>query len=146
MFTTEASIFVNRPQQEVFDFVSNPANTHAWQDNMESLEWTSEGPVGVGSTQRAVTRFLGRDVDATVEFVTWDPPNQFGWKVASGPIPVEATSTFEARDNGTQLTMCAQVEAGGFFRIAEPLVKKQLEKQHETNMAALKSLLENGSA
>ena len=36
--------------------------------------------------------------------------------------------------------------AGGFFKLAEPLVKKQLDKQHDTNMTALKSLLENGSS
>ena len=61
MFSVEKSIFINRPQREVFDFESNPANAHKWETQVISVERSSEGPHGVGSTQRSVTRFLGRD-------------------------------------------------------------------------------------
>ena len=49
MFTIEKSIFINRPQQEVFDFTSDPANAHKWQSQVLSVEWSSESPHGVGS-------------------------------------------------------------------------------------------------
>jgi uncharacterized protein YndB with AHSA1/START domain len=32
------SVFINRPQQEVFDFLSNPANLSKWSSAFESAE------------------------------------------------------------------------------------------------------------
>ncbi len=40
MFTYEKSIFINRPQQEVFDFLYNPANDPQWRSSVESAEWS----------------------------------------------------------------------------------------------------------
>ena len=74
MIAFEKSIFINRPQQEVFDFVSNPANDPQWRSGAESAEWTSEGPVGVGSTYRSVDKLLGRKIEGTTEVTIWDPP------------------------------------------------------------------------
>jgi uncharacterized membrane protein len=145
MFTIEKSIFINRPQQEVFDFASEPANIHKWQGNFISAEWASEGQHGVGSTQRSVSRFLGRDIESTSQVTVWDPPNRHAFKVVSGPVPVEGDMKFETEGNGTKLTMSGQVEAGGFFKLTEGLVKKQLESQFVTNLEALKLLLEAGS-
>lgn len=145
MFTVEKTIFINRPQQEVFDYASDPANAHKWQSNIISMERTSAEPHGVGSTERWVSRFLGRDIETTVQVTLWDPPNKTKAKSVSGPIPVEAETKFEPEGNGTKLTMTGQVEASGFFKLAEGLVKKQLEKQFDTNLEALKLLLESGS-
>ena len=144
MFTFETTIFIERPQQEVFDFMSDPANSPKWQSNFVSSEWTSEGPAGVGSTQRSVSRFLGREIEATAEITVWDPPNQTGFKLLEGPVQLEATSRYESKGNGTQITLSGKGETGGFFKLTEGLVGKQLQKQLETNYSALKLLLEAG--
>ena len=144
MFTYDATTFINRPQQEVFDFVSNPANNPKWQGNFISAEWTSEGPVGVGSTQNSVGRFLGREFEATAEVTVWDPPNQVAFKLPKGPYPVEGTNIFESKENGTQVTQRGTGEPEGFFKMAEGKVGKQLQKQLEINLSALKLFLEAG--
>ena len=146
MFTFEKSLFINRPQQEVFDFVSNPANDSKWSSSTESSEWASEGPPGVGSTLRSVDKFLGRKIESTSEVTIWDPPNQLGYKMVSGPFPFEATIKLESKENGTQLTVAGKAEFGGFFKIAEGLVGKQAEMQFDADFDALKLLLEEGQA
>ena len=145
MFTIEKSIFINRPQQEVYDYTSDPANAHKWQSQILSVEWSSEGPHGVGSTQRAVARFLGRDIETTSQITVLDPPNQHGFKSVGGPIPIEGGMKFEPEGNGTKVTMGGQLEVGGFFKLAEGFVKRQLESQFVTNLEALKLLLESDS-
>ena len=145
MITFEMTKFINRPQQEVFDYVSNPANNTEWQSTIESSEWTSEGPAGVGSTQRVVARFLGRKIESTGDITVWDSPNQFSFKTSDGPIQIEATNRFETKENGTQVTISAKGEPGGFFKLAEGLAGKQFKKQMETNLSALKIIMENGS-
>jgi carbon monoxide dehydrogenase subunit G len=144
MVKFDTEVIINRSQQEIFDFVSNPANDNQWQGSNQSAEWTSERPVGVGSTQRSVARFLGRNIDSELEVTAWDPPNMYAFKAASGPIPFEATMEFEASESGTQVTMHGTAEAGGFFKIAEGLVGRQLQKQMKSDFAALKQLMEAG--
>jgi hypothetical protein len=87
---------------------------------------------------------LGRKIDNTNEVTVWDPPNQYAFKSISGPIPVEFTQKFAAKENGTQLTVNAKAELGGFFKLAEGLVEKQAEKQMDTDFSALKLVMEAG--
>ena len=102
MITYEKSIFINRPQQEVWDFITNPANNSQWEDSTEHAEWTSEDPPGVGSTYRAVGKIFGRKLDITSEITTWDPPNEHGHKATSGLFPLNVKMKFEPKENGTQ--------------------------------------------
>jgi carbon monoxide dehydrogenase subunit G len=144
MITFEKSIFINRPQQEVFDFVSNRANDSQWQSGGGSTEKTSEGLTGLGTTYRSTTNLIGRGIESTTEIISWDAPNELSEKTTSGPIPFEGKTTFSPKENGTQLTFSGQAELGGFFKMAEGLVGKQMEKQIDTDLNALKLLLEQG--
>jgi carbon monoxide dehydrogenase subunit G len=146
MIKFEKRYYIDRPKQEVFDFVTDPANDTKWRDSASSAEWISEGPVGVGSTQRSVDKFLGRKIELTTEVTAWDPPNKYGLKTLSGPVPTESTITFESEGSGTQLTINGQVEFGGFFKMTEGLVGKQVEKQLDTDFNGLKRVLEEGQA
>ena len=53
------SVFINRPQQHVFDFLSNPANLSKCSSDFESAEWTSADAPGIGSTYRVSANLLG---------------------------------------------------------------------------------------
>lgn len=47
------SVFINRSQQDVFDFLSDPANLSKWDSDFESAEWTSsDAPVSVHLIER----------------------------------------------------------------------------------------------
>ena len=137
--------FIGRPLQEVFDYATNPANSNNWQNSTLSSEWSSNGPVGVGSTIHSVSRMLGRDMEMDMEITEWNPPNLWGMKGSSGPMKFENTNKFEPKDGGTLLVQNFQGEVGGFFKVAESLAIKQLQKMVETDGKALKTLLEASS-
>ena len=60
-----------------------------------------------------------------------------------GPVPLEGVIGLETSgDLGTELTMDIEAEFGGFFKLAEGLVGKQLEKAMDTAFRALKLELE----
>jgi carbon monoxide dehydrogenase subunit G len=144
MVSFEVEKIINRSQQDIFDYVSNPANDVKWQGSAKSSEWVSEAPYGVGSQVHAVNRFMGRDIDSMLEITAWDPPGAYGQKSISGPIPFEINMQLEAQDEGTRLTIRGNAEAGGFFKLAEGLVGKQLQKQIEKDFETLKQVLESG--
>ena len=134
--------FIDRPPQEVFDYVTNPANASKWQSSTQSSEWSSNGSVGVGSTTHTVGRMLGRDMEMETEITEWDPPNLWGLKGNSGPMKFTNSNKFEPKDGGTLLVQYFQGEVGGFFKVAEGMAIKQLQKMIETDGQALKTLLE----
>ena len=142
MATFTVTTFINRPLQEVFDFMSNPANFAQWQSGTKSAKWASEGPVGVGSIFHSVGEMMGCEMKMDLEITQWSPPTVWGIKGKSGPMKFEAISKFESKDGGTQVTQTFEGEVGGFFSIAEGLAIKQLQKQIETDGNALKKLLE----
>ena len=143
MFKFEKTLLIERPQKEVFDFVTDLTNDPQWQSSIESVERTSQGSAGAGSTWRYTLKFLGRKIEAEIEMTSYDPPKQASVRSIGGPIPFENTYTFESKANGTQLTVSGQADIGGFFKLAEGLVGKQLEKQMEADANALKLRLES---
>ena len=144
MYTFEKTIIINLPQQEVFDYLTDPANDGKWRKTSVSSEWTSEGPVGVGSTQHSVDKFLGRNIESDSEITVWDPPNEYGWKSVGGPIPYELSMKFTPYGGGTQISFGGQAELGGFLKLAEGMAGKQMEKQMDDDFNNLKAVLEAG--
>lgn len=143
MNTFTVTTFIKRPQQEVFEFTTDPANSPKWQSGTKSARWSTEGPVGVGSVFQSVSKLLGREMKIDAEITHWDSPNLWGASVKNGPMKVQITNKFETLDGGTQMVQTFQGEVGGLFNIAEGLAVKQLQKQVETDSQALKTLLES---
>jgi hypothetical protein len=137
----EKSIQIDRLQQEIFDFVSDPANTSKWQDAIQTAEWTSVEPIGIGSTQYSISRLFGRIFVSLPEITLWDPPNQYIFK-NNNPFSIEDGMMLELKDYGTKVTMRGHAEPGVFFKLPEESFGKQMEKVFETNLEALKLSLE----
>lgn len=90
----------------------------------------------------SVVKFMGRQFESSAEVTEWDPPQHFGMKVDEGPVPFRLSMRIEAAGSGSQVTISGQAEVGTFFKLAEGLVGKQLQKQFETDLKAMKSKLE----
>ncbi len=143
MFKTRFSVSINRSREDVFDYVTDPANDAQWQRSCKGSQWASEGPHGVGSIKASVDKFLGRKIESTIEVTVWDRPNTFGLKVIEGPIPFQAVIGLEsAGESGTELTVDVEAEFRGFFKLVGGLVGKQLEKELNTDFNTLKLLME----
>jgi uncharacterized protein YndB with AHSA1/START domain len=143
MNTFTVTTMINRPVQEVFDFMTDPANNAKWQNGTESAKLITKGPLGVGSIIHSVGRMMGREFASDGEFTQWDPPHVWGIKSKSGPIKFEGTNKFESKDGCTLITQSFQGEVGGFLKMAEGLAIKQMQKQVEGDGQALKKLLES---
>ncbi len=143
MIKIELSIVINRPVAEVFAFATNPANNVKWQEGLVESRMASSGPMGVGAQVVDVRKFLGRDMDSKLEVTAFEPNKKFSEKVVSGPLKFEIMQTFEPSGDGTKVSLVAQGEPGGFFKLAEGMVQKQLRSQLEGDSQRLKKALES---
>jgi len=75
------SVLIDRSQQDVFNFLSNPVNFEQWMPLMQSAAWTSSGAPGVGTTGRGIMKMAGREMELLLEVTQWDAPNRMGFKI-----------------------------------------------------------------
>ena len=142
MISLELSIFIDRAPEDVFAFVFEPANAAKWQEGVVLAEFTSEGPLGMGSTWRNVSKMMGREIDMDFEVIDYDQPHRLCWKSISGPIQTKTCATFESQNGGTLITFSGEGAPRGFLRMAEGILRKRLENQFKGNANRLKALLE----
>ena len=141
MIRIQASVTINRPLEEVFRFMTDNQNALQWQSGLLEARVTND-VVGIGKTWVDVVQFLGRRIEIASELTEFEPLRMVGFKSTSGPIPLEGRYVFEPDGEGTKVTFTMQGEAGGFFKLAEPIVARATQRQWETNLANLKDLLE----
>ncbi len=142
MIKVEGTVVINRPIEEVFAFLVNPDNTSLWQGAVLESKQTSEGPLGVGAKGQVTSQFLGRRSETTWEITEYELNRKAALKSTSGPVPYNQSATLESVDEGTKVTLVAEYEVGGFFKLAEPIVDRMVQRQAETDFAILKELME----
>ena len=111
MIHVSHSIDIRRSPEDVFAYVTDPANLHTWQD-AEEIEQLTPGPVRPGTRFREVHKALGRRRTEITEVVLFDHGRRFGIRVVDGP-PVDGRWDFEAIDGGTRVTMTPQPRLPG---------------------------------
>lgn len=139
------SIHINRPREDVFDFLSDPANLSKWNSVMDSAEWTSSDAARAGSTYRVVAKMPGGKKKGLFEITQWDPPQRYGYRSREIAFPfesIESTITLAPQDGGTQLTFEAQFALSGLLSLVEGMFVKMAEKGDGANLATAKRLLE----
>ncbi len=142
MINIEESIIINRPIEEVFAFVADQTNGPQWQDGLLEVRRITDGPVGVGTRHTVVRKFLGRRLELTNEYVRYEPNKEISF-TGGGMSRFEVSYLTEATPEGTRLTCRMQMEQGGLFGLAEPLIAGSLKRAFEANFRNIKALLEN---
>lgn len=138
----EASVVISRPVEEVFAFSTDAEKIAMWAGPVTEAKQTSDGPLGVGSTSTRVTQMLGRRIEHDYEVTEYEPNVRYSAKTTSGALPIEEHLSFEAVEGGTKVTVAGDVDATGFFKLAEPIVNRIIKRQVEHDVKTLKDLLE----
>lgn len=84
-----ATRHINQPADVVFKFVADASNNPLWQSGMKSCTWTSEPPVGVGSTYEQHARFMGKSVRSTFVVTVFELGRRVTIKSVESTFPIE---------------------------------------------------------
>jgi uncharacterized protein YndB with AHSA1/START domain len=138
----EESIFIERPIEEVFAYLTDLECAPEWQTNVLFLQLESPGGLRVGARLIELRKFLGRKLESVVEVTEYDPPHRYTTKVQSGPIPFEISNAFSGSGGGTRIDAVVEGEPGRFFGLVEWRVVKAVERELWNSLATLKDILE----
>ena len=142
MIKVETEVVINRPSDEVFAYISNFENNPRWQSGMVEARFTTDGPLHVGSTYDQVTTFLGRRIESTFEVLEYVPNHMVKASTTSGSFPITFARIVEAHSDGTRVKAIIEGDASGFFKLAEPLLKRMVQRSVEADYRNLKAVTE----
>jgi hypothetical protein len=144
MSKIERSIVIERPVQEVFEFIHDPSKDAMWQTTLVTSEPQTGGPLRPGAQVRETRRFLGLNVGTTREVTAFSPPTGSSFRSLSGPVPFAGGYTLASAGGATKLTARGEIDGHGFFKLAEPVFARMAARELETSLGHLKDLLEAG--
>ncbi len=144
MATYKHTVEIERPPEEVFAFVTQPANYQRWQPSLIEVRPHFRGPLRVGSEATEVRRFLDREVETTWTCVEHEPCSRSAIASEDGPVPFQGTFILEPSEHGTCFTWIVETR-GTASRVGGPVVGRATKRELATSSRRLKQLLEGRS-
>ena len=142
MIAFETGVRIERPLEEVFDYVSDPGNFPRWNSAVQTVRKTSAGENGAGATYSMERRLpTGRAV-TELEIVAREPSRAFAIRTTSGPTPFVYHYRFTSEDGETLLELSAEVELHGAAAVVPQLARRTVRNGVDDTLATLKSILE----
>ena len=144
-----STIDVDRPQDEVFAYVTDPTRFAEWQDGVVG------GSIEDGATRsrrsKCVTtrRIGGAERQSTSEITKLDPPTSWAVHGIDGPIRAIVNVTVEPLDGSAQsrVTIELDFEGHGIGKLLVPLVvRRQARHEMPANCRRLKQRIETTPA
>ena len=138
----ETEVVISRPVDEVLAFITDVASFTRWSANTVEAVQTSEGPVGVGTTCRIVSRAMGRTMAHELEVTDYRPGERYTVRSTSGPFPMTVSYTAEEVPEGARLHAVSEADLAGPMGLAGAVMRGRVQRQFETDHLNLKRLLE----
>jgi Polyketide cyclase / dehydrase and lipid transport len=133
---------IARPRGDVAAFAMDPANDTRWILALRSARKLTEGETGPGTQVERVASFLGRRLVYVNEIVALEPGRRLEMRSIRAPFPMTVVYEFEDAAEGTLARIRAGGDAGGFYRLARPVLAAAVRRGIARDLAALKRLLE----
>jgi uncharacterized membrane protein len=139
----EESIEINKPPEEVFDYVSDVGNFPQWMAHTLEVRKDTAGPPQQGDRFTVAIKSVGRRFETPYERTSYKPNRRYTDRAVGGPIPNQRWNyTFEEVPGGTRLSRAVEAESGGILKLLEPLQKRAVKRQLRKDLQSLKDLLE----
>jgi len=139
----EHNVFINRPVEEIFTYMSNLENLADWSGFVISARKISSGETLVGTTVQCTVRILGRGFDTAYEIVECKPNRYFSYKSIMGFASSFTYIRFEPLDSGTNVLAEIMLHfVGGYLGFDETRIINLVSRQIANDLLTLKDLLE----
>ena len=139
----ELTEVIARPPGEVFALLTDPERVPLWLPEVVRQERLTEGPTGVGTRLRETRRVMGREAQAELEVVAYEPPARYAVRTHQSGAETTYTYTLRPEDGATRVRLVADVRAAaGWRRLSALLLSAVLKRQDKEHLAKLKAAVE----
>jgi uncharacterized protein YndB with AHSA1/START domain len=145
MSAITTTIEVNRPAEDVFAYVTNPAHFVEWQHGVLSGHMDGDAPHVVGDRCQTTRKIGGTERSVTSEITHIDPPNTWGVRAIDGAIRAIVDVTVNPLQEGRRSRVQIDLDftGHGIGKLLVPLfVRPSARKEMPENLNRLKQRLE----
>ncbi len=141
----KAEVVINRSRNEVAGYAMNPDNDPVWISGITEARMLTDPPVGQGTQVERIAYFMGKRIEYVLEVVEHDPNARLAMRSIKGPLPMVVDYEFEESNEGTLARIRVRGEAGGFYKLAGPMLSRGVKRNITKDLKILKGLLESQS-
>jgi uncharacterized membrane protein len=144
----ESEIAIERPAQEVFDFIARAEYLPEYVTDFASVQQVSDGEPGLGTQYRY--RMNRGSAEGTFQWTRFEPTSRLAWEgpaVKAGPGSMEPAGWWEISEAGgrTRVKLVMAPKPGGLFKLLAPFMAAGMRKGNDQALERLKQRLEQGS-
>jgi hypothetical protein len=137
-----ATRVIQRPADEVAEFFFDATNNPLWQKGMRRCEWTSPGPITVGSAYVQEASFMGRTISSRFEVTEHDPGRSITIRTIESTFPIEVTRTVDPIDDSAcRVTVRISGGPEGALRLLSPITRWMAQRSVDADYTRLVTLL-----
>ena len=138
----DMSEWVARPTKEVFDFIAASDNAPKIVRSVTSMVKLTEGPVRVGTRYRETRLMNGKEQQAELEIVEFEPTQKYAMQNVTSGIETVYRYKIQPERDGTRIDLVCEVKAKGIKKLMLPLVVTILKKEDGDHLQRVKKALE----
>ena len=136
------SEWISRPPQDVFDFVTTPDNAPRVVQSVTSMVKITDGPTRVGTLLRETRVMRGKEEQAELEVVAYEPSREYVVKNLTEGIETVYRYAFHPESMGTRVDLVCEVTASGAKKLMLPMVAAVLKQEDGDHLQRVKMALE----
>ena len=138
----EESVEINRPLEDVFEYVSDVGNYPEWMAHVLDVRKHASGRSQESDSFVVAIKSVGRRFETPYER-TYEGDRRYTDRAVGGPIPNQRWhSAFHDVGGGTRFTRAVEVESDGLLKLLEPLQKRTAGRQLKKDLQTLKQVVE----
>ncbi|MGQ0798165.1 MAG: SRPBCC family protein [Methanobacteriota archaeon] len=138
-----AEVLIRRPRDAVARFAMEPENDTKWIGGIREVRVITDPPFGKGTQVERVASFRRRRIEYVLAVEEHDPRARLVMRSIKSPFPMRVTYDFDKAGEGTLARIRVEVDAGGFYRLAAPMISRSVRRSITNDLGTLKKLLES---
>jgi len=142
MPTLRRQLEVDRPLDEVWDFIGDFVNSAAWDPGVAEAVNSTGDPVRVGTVYTLVVIFGGKRSPMTYEVIEYDPPKKVVLKGEGKSVSAVDDIRFSPIPGGTRIDYVADLRLKGLAKLASPFMMGKFENLGDAAIAGMRAKLE----
>jgi uncharacterized protein YndB with AHSA1/START domain len=140
----EATVKIDRPIEEVFDFLADGENDPKFSPRVLQIRKTTDGPPGVGTVYASTVKDAGMKTKREFELTEFERPTRIRWAERSKNLITASEGGYDLAPDGdgTRVTIHNVLEGHGAGKLLAPLALRATRKGADDFGRAIKTAVE----
>jgi carbon monoxide dehydrogenase subunit G len=140
----EGTVLIDRPIEEVFDFLVDGENDKKFSPRVLQIKKKTDGPIRVGTVYASTVKDAGFKTEREFELDVVERPTRIRWhELSTAPVTVpEGGYDLVAEGTGTKVTLFNQLEGQGLGKLLKGFALRSARKNVDGMVQSIKTAIE----